>query len=280
MKRTLLGLFVGLVGYSILAVLHFPAKAEWSIEAINKTIEQTNFIVDEGCSGTLIQINPGLILTNYHCIDSKVSTVEREVTLQGGTVVKKKFRKFDDVPVAQKTYDGFTLTGSANYIAEIVADAKTSDLALLKIKGKIPHHFAAPIIPDGVPVLRGERIYSVGNPLGNDSTIVEGIISNANRAFDFPWTDGARLPMLQISGGIAGGNSGGALYNSSGLLVGVPAAGYRGANHLGFAIPMVEVIKPFLRENCFAETFDKSADDKKCRADKAAKAKKEDTPPQ
>ena len=272
MRRFMLGLAVGLIGYSVLAVLHFPARAEsWSIEAINKTIEQTNFIVDRGCSGTLIQVNPGLILTNYHCIDGKVSHVEREVTVNG-TVIKKKFRKYEDVDVIQKTYDGFTLTGSANYVAEIVAEAKTKDLALLRIKGKIPHHFAAPIIPDGVPVQRGERVYSVGNPLGNDATIIEGIVSNANRAFDLPWTDGARLPMLQISGGIAGGNSGGALYNSTGHLIGVPAAGYQGTT-LGFAVPMNEIIKPFLRENCFAETFDKSADDKRCLGEKKLKEK-------
>ena len=272
MRRCLLGLLVGSIAYSVLAVLHFPAMAQgWSIEAINKTIEQTNFIVDQGCSGTLIQTNPGLILTNYHCIDGKVSMVEREVTIRGA-VIKRKFRKYLDVPVSQRTYDGFVLTGSANYIAEIVAEEKTKDLALLRVKGKLPHYFAAPIIPDGVPVLRGERVYSVGNPLGNDATIIEGIISNANRAFDLPWTDGARLPMLQISGGIAGGNSGGALYNSNGFLIGVPAAGYQGTT-LGFAVPMVEIIKPFLRENCFAETFDKSADDKRCLGEKKLKEK-------
>jgi len=266
MRRCLLGLLVGAVGYCVLAVLHFPAHAEtWKIDAINKTIEQTNFIVDSGCSGTLISINPGLILTNYHCVDGRVSSVERDVTDAKGIVRKVKFRKYEDVPVEQKVYDGFTLTGSANFIAEIVAEAKTKDLALLRLKGKTTHTFASKIIPDGQTVTRGERVYIVGNPLGNDGTLIEGIVSNANRSFDFPWTDGARLPMLQISGGIAGGNSGGALYNEQGQLIGVPAAGYRGANHLGFAIPM-EIIKPFLRENCFGQTFDPMADDDKCRA--------------
>jgi len=269
MKRILFGLFVGLCGYAILAVLHFPANAEtWKTEAINKTIEQTNFSVNRGCSGTLISINPGLILTNYHCIDGNVSSVEREVTDASGKVKLVKFRKYEDVPVEQRVYDGFTLTGSANFIAEIVAEAKTKDLALLRLKGKTAHSFASKIIPDGKPVTRGDRIYIVGNPLGNDGTLIDGIVSNANRSFDFPWTDGARLPMLQISGGIAGGNSGGALYNDEGELIGVPAAGYQGVNHLGFAIPM-EIIKPFLRENCFGSTFDSMADDEKCRVARA-----------
>jgi S1-C subfamily serine protease len=266
---------VGAIGYAILAVLHFPAKAEWSTEAINKTIEQTNFIVDRGCSGTLIQINPGLILTNYHCIDGRVTTVERDVTKPDGTVVKSKFRKYEDVPVEQKQYSGFVTVGSSQYIAEIVAEAKTKDLALLRLKGKTNHPFASTIIPDGIAVARGDRVYIVGNPLGNDGTLIIGIVSNANRSFDFPWTDGARLPMLQVSGGIAGGNSGGALYNESGFLIGVPAAGYQGATHLGFAVPM-EIIKPFLRENCFARTFDPVADDDKCRDDKDKKPSNKD----
>jgi S1-C subfamily serine protease len=272
MRRILLGLLVGAIGYSILAVLHFSAKAdEWTAEEINKTIEQTNFIVNRGCSGTLIGINPSLILTNYHCIDGNVETVEREVTTPDGTVVKKKFRKYADVPVEQKTYDGFTLTGSANYIAEIVAETKTSDLALLKIKGRTPHSYFSPIIPDGQPVLRGEKVWIVGNPLGLESTVTAGIIS-ANRSLDPPWADGARVPVLQISGGMSPGNSGGSLYNSKGQLVGIPFAGYQGNGHLGFAVS-IDVVKAFLREKCFAQTFDKDANDDRCRAEKILKDK-------
>lgn len=258
-----------------LSVLTFPVRANdvWSIEAINRTIEQTNFIVDRGCSGTLISASKGLILTNYHCVERKVTVIEREVSMPDGVVVRRKFRKYEDVPVEQKQYDGFINTGSSSYIAEIVAEAKTKDLAVLKLKGKTLHNFSSPMIPEGQLVQRGERVYTVGNPLGNDATLVEGIISNANRAFDFPWTDGARLPVLQISGGIAGGNSGGALYNAQGFLIGVPAAGYAHATHIGFAIPM-QVIKPFLREFCLASVFDTAADDEKCVKDKEEKAEK------
>ena len=269
MRRALLGLLVGAIGY---AVLLFPSAAdEWTAEEINKTIEATNFIVNRGCSGTLIAINPSLVLTNYHCIDGNVDSGEREVRAPDGTVAKKKFRKYTDVTTEQKTHDGFTLVGSASYIAEIVAEAKTSDLALLKLKGRTPHSYFSPIIPDGQPVLRGEKVWIVGNPLGLESTVTAGIIS-ANRSLDPPWADGARIPVLQISGGMSGGNSGGALYNSKGQLVGVPFAGYRGDGHLGFAIT-VDVVKAFLRENCFASTFDKSANDDRCRGEKMLKAK-------
>jgi len=255
-------------------VWSFPGRSNdaWDIAAINRTIEQTNFIVDRGCSGTLISASKGLILTNYHCIDGKVTTVERDAMNMDGTVAKKKFRKYEDVPVEQKHYDGFVFTGSSHYLTDIIAEAKTKDLAVLKLKGKTPHTFASPLLPESHKVLRGERVYTVGNPLGNDATLIEGIVS-AHRSIDPSWTDGARLPMLQISGGIAGGNSGGALYNAKGFLIGVPAAGYSGANHLGFAIPM-EVVRPFLKEHCLASLYDPKADDDACRKEKEEKAKK------
>lgn len=255
----------------------FPVSAyaqSWPTAEMNRTIEQTNFIVGDGCSGTLISVKERLVLTNYHCIDRQVASVEREITNDEGFVKKVKVRKYEDVAIAQKRYDGFETVGSFSYVGEIVAESKQRDLAVVKLKGSIPQTMASPLLPDGQKVVRGERIYTVGNPLGEDATVVEGIVSNVNRAFDFPWTDGARLPMIQVSGGIAGGNSGGALYNASGQLIGVPAAGYRGATHIGFAIPM-EVVKPFLRENCLAQhTFDDKADDAACRKAKEDKKNK------
>lgn len=251
-----------------------PASAEWPLADMNRTIEQTNFIVNNNCSGTLISLKEKLLLTNYHCVDNLISTVERDVTNAESVVVKRKFRKYDDVPVQQNQYDGFVRTGSANFVGDIVAESKTRDLAVVKLKGKIPHTYATPILPEGKTVTRGEVVYIVGNPLGEDATVVQGIVSNVNRAFDFPWTDGARLPMIQVSGGIAGGNSGGALYNRSGELIGVPAAGYRQATHIGFAIPM-DVVKPFLKENCLAIAFDAQADDAACREAKAKKSVKD-----
>jgi S1-C subfamily serine protease len=256
-------------------VYSFPVRANdaWPSDAINRTIEQTNFIVGQGCSGTLISASKGLILTNYHCIDRQVSSVDREITNAEGWVRKVKIRKYDDVTVGQKHYNGFTQVGQSQFIAEIVAEAQTRDLAVLKVKGKIPNTYASPFAPETHNVMRGQRVYIVGNPLGEDASLVVGYVSSVNRAFDFPWTAGARLPVIQISGGLAGGNSGGALYNDVGQLIGVPAAGYNSANHIGFAIPM-QVIKPFLLENCLASVFDTAADDDKCKADKLEKAKK------
>jgi S1-C subfamily serine protease len=201
-----------------------------------------------------------------------VTSVEREITNSEGFVKKVKVRKYSDVPVEQNRYDGFTKTGSATYVAEIVAESKTRDLALLRMKGSIPHGYESPLLPDDGVIQRGDEIYSVGNPAGEDATLGAGIVSNVNREFDFPWTAGARLPMIQFSGGLFGGNSGGALYNTKGQLIGVPAAGYRMATFIGFAIP-VSVVKQFLKDNCFQSDQWGIVDDKECRKAKAEKAK-------
>lgn len=251
---------------AVLLMWTFAAgAAEWPLSSMNRTIEQTNFIVGRGCAGTLISVTEKLILTNYHCIGDQVTTVEREVTSPEGFVVKKKIRKYEDVPVAQKHYEGFIQTGQSSFVSEIVAESKTRDLAVVKVKGKLPNTYASPLAQ--VPAVRGQRVYIVGNPLGEDASLVEGVVSSVNRAFDFPWTDGARLPMIQVSGGLAGGNSGGSLYNTEGELIGVPAAGYPSAVHIGFAIPM-EIIRPFLNENCLMTEDDGKCSDEKKKADK------------
>jgi S1-C subfamily serine protease len=256
----------------IACALAMPAAAQpsWPVEDMNRAIDSTNFVVGRGCSGTLISLAPQLILTNYHCIDDAITNVEREVTDGDGFVKKVRQRKLADVTVEQNSYEGFARVGTASFVAEIVADDVKRDLAVLKVKGALPNRFASPLLPDGAKVQRGERVYAVGNPAGNENTVVEGIVSNVNRTFEFAWTDGAKLPMIQFSGGIYGGNSGGALYNAKGELVGVPAAGHQGATFIGLAIP-IEVAKALMRERCLAAAFDLTADDEACRKAKVAK---------
>ena len=264
----------------IIAILTFSLSAtivnanEWPLELLNKTIDQTNFIVNGGCSGTLISVEERLILTNYHCIDRNVSVVEVEEPATDNTVKKVRKKKYSDVIVEQHGYHGHDKVSTSTYIAEVIADEKKKDLAILRIKSALPHQIASRILPDNMKILRGEKVYIVGNPAGNDATVVEGIVSNLNRTFEFPWTGNEKLAMIQFSGGIYGGNSGGALYNSEGYLIGVPAAGYAGATFIGLAIP-ISVVKSFMRDHCLATVFDESFDKNKCTIAKK-KEKKDD----
>jgi S1-C subfamily serine protease len=250
------------------------AENKINLIELNNLVEQTNFIVDRGCSGTLIDLKNKLILTNYHCITNRVSVVEKEETDANGIVRKVRSKRYADVPVEQHGYSGFARVSTATYVTEIVAEDQKVDLAILRIKSDIPHRISSRILPDNMNIIRGQNVYAVGNPSGMDATIVNGIISNLNRTFEFPWTGNEKLPMIQFSGGIYGGNSGGALYNEAGYLIGVPAAGHREATFIGLAIP-ISIVKSFLNRNCLAEAFDSSADNAKCDSERKTKAKKD-----
>lgn len=262
--------------YSIIfSFMAFSASAsEWTLEQMNRVIDQTNFVVNRGCSGTLISLEERLILTNYHCIDQNISFVERDETDANGYSKRVRVRRYSEVTVEQHGYDGFARISTASYVAEIVAEDKKVDLAIIRIKSTIPHQIASKILPDAMKIVRGERVYIVGNPAGNDATVVEGIISNLNRTFQLPWTGNERVAMIQFSGGIYGGNSGGALYNSTGYLIGVPAAGHRDATFIGLAIP-ISTVKAFMLDNCFGHVYNPSLviESNKCREDKKKETK-------
>ena len=263
--------------YIITAMVFFHSSAiagKWTPGEMNEIIDQTNFVVNRGCSGTLISIQEKLILTNHHCIEDSISYHEQEHTDSTGMTKKVRIKRYADITVEQNGYSGHDKVSISSYITEIVSDSRKRDLAILRIKARIPHNLHSRILPDNTLIQRGERVYIVGNPAGNDATVVEGIISNLNRTFEFPWTGNEKLAMIQFSGGIYGGNSGGALYNSSGYLIGVPAAGIRSVPFIGLAIP-ISVVKEFLLESCLGNIY-KEFDQAKCISDKKKKHKKEE----
>lgn len=249
------------------------AEESWPVAEMNKVIDQTNFVVADKCSGTLISLKEKLILTNDHCVEANVSVVEEEVTDEDGEVSKRKREKFTDLQVVQNKYKGFSMVGSATYMTEIVAHDKKRDLAILRFKqDDIPFVIASPLLPDGLELVRGQKIYTVGNPAMLEATVVEGIVSSLTRQLEVGSDD--KRDYIQVSGGVYGGNSGGALYDAKGRLIGVPAAGFRdGPTYMGFAIP-IQSVKELLKANCLSGVYDAKADDKKCAEDKKAKADK------
>lgn len=237
-----------------LMAMSTPAFA-WEVAAMNRHVDQTNFIVGQGCSGTLIDGDHRLILTNYHCISDYVKSEEREVVALNGAVNTMKFEKLLDVPVSQKTYEDFKVVSQATYTGVIVAKDDSVDLALIQLRvTQLPYTMEAELFT-GQKVYRGETAWAVGNPLGLDATVTRGTISSVNRMVAI---GGVERPYFQVDVGIAPGNSGGALYNDVGELIGVPAAGAQGTS-VGLAIPYT-IIQEFLNEGCYQEAWDDSPD--------------------
>ena len=140
-----------------------------------------------------------------------------------------------------------TLNDNQEHSARIIGTDKTTDLALIKIDGK---NLPAITIANSEDLKIGEWVLAVGNQLGLNNTVTAGIVSakarslGANNVESFIQTDAA----------INAGNSGGALVNTRGELVGInamlysPTGSYSG---YGFAIPttimnkIVEDLKKF-----------------------------------
>lgn len=131
---------------------------------------------------------------------------------------------------------------------EIVSVSQEWDLALLKIQNTGKTFKALPI-GSGGDLEQGQRVFAVGNPLGFERSVSEGIISLKNRVL------GGRL-LIQTTAQINPGNSGGPLLNLYGEVVGVNNLKIVafGAEGLGFAIP-AEFVKLFI-ENRDAFAFD------------------------
>lgn len=235
-----------------LVLMASPVYA-WDVPQMNRHIDQTNFIVGNHCSATLIDGDHRLILTNYHCIPMYVQKRDREVTSPEGVVSKITYEQLKDVPVSQKTYADFKVVSQATYTGQIVAKDESLDLALIQLRvQQLPYTLEAKIF-SGPKLYRGETVYAVGNPLGLDATVTKGVISSVNRTIRVGRDERA---YIQVDAGIAGGSSGGSLYNDSGELIGVPAASAPGTA-VGLAIPHT-VIQDFLTDNCWREVWDDS----------------------
>lgn len=139
-----------------------------------------------------------------------------------------------------------TLNDNRNYSAEVIGTDEVTDLALIKIDAPDDLH----VIPfgDSENLLVGEWVLAVGNPFGFTSTVTAGIVSAKARNISAQFGQGARgiESYIQTDAAVNPGNSGGALVNLNGELVGINTAIYsQTGNYAGysFAIPTSIVTK-------------------------------------
>ncbi len=131
---------------------------------------------------------------------------------------------------------------------EIVAVNNHIDLALIRIKhpDDEPFQFAPVEMTEALEV--GQTVFAIGNPLGLERTLSQGVVSTKTRSFD-------GLTYVQIDVAINPGNSGGPLFNTRGEVVGITNMGVMSGQGLNFAIP-ARYVKDFVR-NREAFAYDK-----------------------
>ena len=144
--------------------------------------------------------------------------------------------------VQEATNVTVTLNDKREYKATIVATDPSTDLALIKIEEQ-----ALPFLTYGNSddVKIGEWVLAVGNPFNLTSTVTAGIISAKARNINILGSQGAIESFLQTDAAVNPGNSGGALVNTRGELIGINAAIASGTGYYtgySFAIP-VNIVK-------------------------------------
>ena len=126
-----------------------------------------------------------------------------------------------------------TLENNKEYSARIIGADKNTDLALIKIDGK---SLPAITIANSDDIKVGEWVLAVGNPLGLNNTVTAGIVSAKARSLGANGVES----FIQTDAAINKGNSGGALVNTKGELIGINAMLYSETGSYagyGFAIP-------------------------------------------
>ena len=190
-----------------------------SVVSINCSSTSTNIFgqsTESASSGSgFIITSDGYIVTNHHVISgaSKIS-----VTLHNGD-----------------TYDATVIGSDSDY-----------DVAVLKVDAK---DLTPVTLGDSTNVNVGDTVLAVGNPLGELTfSLTSGMVSALNREVTF--SNGLRMSLIQTDAAINSGNSGGALFNMYGEVVGITNAKYGSSSsssgtasidNIGFAIPIDDV---------------------------------------
>ena len=182
--------------------MDLPAIHAATIPAVVK-VSALNSKGDVIKSGTGFLIEDGMIVTNYHVVEG---ATEVRITMSDG---------------------------SDSDCRKIVALDRMRDLAIFV--PKTPPAKALRI-SDGSGPSEGERVAVIGNPLGLDGTLSDGIVS-ANR------TDGNGVNIIQITAPISRGSSGSPVVNSHGEVLGIATMIFSGGQNLNFAVSAHEITK-------------------------------------
>lgn len=122
---------------------------------------------------------------------------------------------------------------------ELVAVNGQVDLALIRLTHPTGGVFEFAPVQDAEKLEAGQSVFAIGNPLGLERSLTQGVISTTQRNFD-------GLTYIQTDTPINPGNSGGPLFNTKGEIIGITNMGIRGGEALGFAIP-ARYVKDFIR---------------------------------
>ncbi len=163
---------------------------------------------ERGTGSGFIISQDGKILTNAHVVDGADRVI---VTLKDG-------REFE---------------------GRVLGTDSLTDVAVIQINSQ--DRLPSVSVGNSDTLRPGEWVIAIGNPLGLDNTVTAGIVSATGRSSGEVGVGDKRVDFIQTDAAINPGNSGGPLLNLRGEVVGMNTAIIRGAQGLGFSIPINRV---------------------------------------
>jgi serine protease Do/serine protease DegQ len=212
----------GQAGSRVVSYADVVEPVEKAVVSINstKTVKDTNPLLQqlfpnlpqpeskqEGLGSGVIVTQDGYILTNNHVVEGA-----------------------DELKV--------TLTDEREFIAKVIGTDPKTDVAVVKIEAT---NLPVVTLADSDRLRVGDVVFAVGNPLAIGQTVTMGIVSAKNRNVKILEDVGGYEDYIQTDAAINMGNSGGALIDARGRLVGINSAilsPSRGNIGIGFAIPV------------------------------------------
>lgn len=267
-KFLILVVILGLIGYALIKydIINLPSSKKKSAE-LNYT--ETTTKVKEGIYLTDVSEIVDNVMPSIVAITSKtlISSGQYGPSIFGGSQEYTAEGAGSGIIISKTDSDILILTNyhviegaeeltvtfydEKSYDATVVGVSEKKDIAVIKvalndIKPSTIESIAIATIGDSNKLKVGNGIIAIGNALGYGQSVTTGVVSALNREVT---TDNTRTKMIQIDAAINGGNSGGALLNAQGEVVGINSVKYSAAatsttasiEGMGFAIPISDV---------------------------------------
>ncbi len=173
-------------------------------------------------SGVIID-EKGLAITNWHVV-ALAADRNSQVTVQ------------------------VRLRNNQSYSARVLSVSREDDLALLQLTIPSGGKVQPVTMGDSDSLMVGETMIAIGNPKGRQNTVTVGVLSATQRSINVRTPDGKvrnYKGLLQTDAAINQGNSGGALLDITGKLIGINSAVSTDSENIGFAIPVNTVRRVF-----------------------------------
>lgn len=243
LNLALLGLLVLLLVPAILTRTNKTEKTSQTTPVVNQSTvdKNTQNFAESSISSVAEKVAPSVVSivtssVNRYTLDTEQSGAGTGVILSSnGYILTNKHVVKDSTQLTVITSDGEMYDN-----VKVIFQDPFNDLAFLKVSN--PKNFKPIEIGDSKTVKVGQSVIAIGNSLGQyQNTVTRGIISGTNRSITAQGSDQSvenLTDMLQTDAAINPGNSGGPLVNAGGQLIGINTAVTRGANGLGFAIPI------------------------------------------